>query len=72
MHIPIRRRSADAQHHLLIPALIGETGRISVTGAISVTVVFFFIKIIILCAQIKFLVQMTAKKTQSELVKTRC
>ena len=39
-----------------------RNSRISVTGAISVSVVFFFIKIkiMILFAQINFLVQMTA------------
>ena len=39
---------------------LGETGRISVTGAISVSAVFFFLKIIILNEQIKFLVCLTA------------
>ena len=38
----------------------GETGRISVTGAISVSAEFFFLKIIILIDQIKFLVCLTA------------
>ena len=39
---------------------LGETGRISVTGAISVSAVFFFLKIIILIDQKKFLVCLTA------------
>ena len=39
---------------------VRETGRISVTGAISVSAVFFFLKIIILIDQIKFLVCLTA------------
>ena len=37
-----------------------ETGRISVTGAISVSDVFFFLKIIILLAQKNWLVHLMA------------
>ena len=55
---------------------LGETGRISVTGAISVSAVFFFLKIIILIDQIKCLVCLTAnfvcqQKILSELANTR-
>ena len=39
---------------------LGETGRISVTGAISVSDVFFFLKIIVLLAQKNLLVHLMA------------
>ena len=40
--------------------LLGETGQITVSGAISVSDVFFFLKIIILLAQKNFLVRVIA------------